>query len=373
MKKIALVLLVNSLLFIMIFSLGSCNVVLKNDNAENTENNLSVLSWNVQALFDGEDQGNEYEDYRVSKGWTEEKYQARLNNLAKGITAISETPDILAFIEIENAEILEDVISSALAKGGYRHTFFVRNPGGALGIGIISRYPFSMTKSHSIISDGEINPRPMAEFHVNVDDQPFVFFACHWKSKLGDPLITEAQRKASARLALRRIKELEEENPGIPIIVLGDLNENHDEFYRIGQSFITALMPDNLEAANLIEQIFGSNAESISAIQDFFVITGEKTQKAAHLDYLHNLFYSPWGNELQDGSYVYKDKWETIDHFLLRPSLYDGLGWDLESCNTVKIPPFATEEGIPFVYNPRTGKGTSDHLPLLITFSINKE
>ncbi len=369
MKKVYLVLLYGLVLTMVILSVCTCNSIIKEDDkTENSGNSLTLLSWNVQALFDGEDQGNEYDDYSVSKGWSNEKYEARIKNIAKGIMEIPETPDLIGFIEIENAEILEDIVSSALKDKGYRWTFFSRNAGGSLGIGIISKYPFSMAKSHSIISDGEINPRPMAEVRLDVGGQPLTVFVCHWKSKLGDPETTEAQRKASARLALRRIAELEQESPGIPIIVMGDLNENHDEFYRSGGSFITALLPDDERAATLAE----NSSETLSLVQDFFVVTGEKTQQAHYFDYPHNLFYTPWSNELQNGSYVYQENWETIDHFLLRPSLYDGLNWDIETCRTVTVPPFTTTEGNPAAYNPRTGRGMSDHLPLLLTLTIQQ-
>jgi endonuclease/exonuclease/phosphatase family metal-dependent hydrolase len=360
MKKIHMILLCGLVLMMTITALCCCKSVIKDDDAQTR---LSVLSWNVQALFDGEDQGTEYDDYSLSEGWSKEKYEARLNSIAKGINAIPERPDIIGLIEVENAEILEDIISTSLKDQGYRWTFFARNPEGALGIGIISKHPFLETKSHSIIADGEINPRPMAEIRVDVGGEPLVLFVCHWKSKLGDPEITEAQRKASARLALRRVMELEQESPGIPIIVMGDLNENHDEFYREGGSFITALLPDDEDAAILAE-----NASSIT--QDFLVVTQEKAQQAVHFDYPHNLFYTPWGNELQNGSYVYRENWETIDHFLVRPSLYDGLGWDFSSCTTLTTSPFTTAAGNPASYNPRTGWGISDHLPLLMTMEL---
>jgi endonuclease/exonuclease/phosphatase family metal-dependent hydrolase len=368
MRKVHLVSLPTLFLITTMFSFHSCNSFVKDDEAKSTQNSLTVLSWNVQALFDGKDQGNEYDEYRISKGWTQEKYAARLNALAKGIDAIPETPDIIGFLEIENEEILEDIVSSALKDKGYQWTFFARNPGASLGIGIISKYPFTETKSHSIILDGEINPRPMAEVRLDVSGEPLVIFACHWKSKLGDPEITEAQRKASARLALRRITELEMAHSPIPIIVMGDLNENHDEFYRTGGSFITALLPDDEKAALLTEK----SSESLSVTQNFFVITGEKREKAMHVDYPHNLFYSPWGNELGNGSYVYRENWETIDHFLLRPSLYDETGWDFSSCRTIDVSPFVTAAGNPAGYNPRTGWGLSDHLPLLLTIELKE-
>jgi endonuclease/exonuclease/phosphatase family metal-dependent hydrolase len=371
MKKICFELLFRLFVLMMIFVSSSCNSFLQeNDRDESAENTLSVLSWNVQALFDGEDHRNEYDEYRASTGWTKEKYKARLHAIEKGITEIPEKPDMLVLIEIENAEILEDLASSSLAEEGYQWTFFARNPGASLGIGIISKRSFTFAKSHSIILDGTINPRPMAEVQIDVEGEPFVLFACHWKSKLGDPEITEMQRRSSAQLALRRIAELERENPKIPIIVMGDLNENHDEFFRSGGKTITALLPDDEKAANLVDAMY---SETGNAHQNFFIVGKEKNQEAVYFDFPYNFFYTPWEHELQDGSYVYRENWETIDHFLLRPNVYDGFGWDFSSCRIVAEKPFATEEGNPAAYNPRTGWGTSDHLPLLITLKRSQE
>ena len=80
--------------------------------------------------------------------------------------------------------------------------------------------------------------------------------------------------------------------------------------------------------------------------------------------------YSPWAAELQDGSYYYKSDWETIDHFLLSPQLFDGTGWEFEHCEVVNYPPFVSAKGLPVAYNPRTGSGLSDHLPLLLSLKM---
>ncbi len=349
----------------------SCNVLSHNEVETGTaDKKLTILSWNVQALFDGEDQGTEYNDYTVSGGWSREKYEARLNSMAQGLMEIPENPDIIGFLEVENADILEHLVSSFLNKRGYGWTFFSKNPGGALGIGIISRHRFTAVQSHSITSNGETSPRPMVEIRLEVENQPLVLLVCHWKSKLGGEK-TESLRRAAARIALRRVEELEKESPGIPIIIMGDLNENHDEFYRTGRTSITALLPDDPRAAELVDTVFGNSFDANKGY-DFFVITGDKTEEAVYFNFPHNLFYTPWKNELENGSYFYRGSWETIDHFLLRPSLFDGLDWDFVSCRVVNMYPFIKDSENPAAYNPRTGQGLSDHFPLLLTIGLGE-
>jgi hypothetical protein len=97
------------------------------------------------------------------------------------------------------------------------------------------------------------------------------------------------------------------------------------------------------------------------------VLSGEKPPVAATFGASMPAFYSPWGQELEKGSYYYKNNWETIDHFLLTAPFFDGAGWDFSSCRVVAQEPFTNAKGLPAAYNPRTGYGLSDHLPLLLT------
>jgi len=77
--------------------------------------------------------------------------------------------------------------------------------------------------------------------------------------------------------------------------------------------------------------------------------------------------YSPWNDELNKGSYYYKNDWETIDHFLLSDTLFTGSGWDYESSLVVNHAPFSSMNDIPASYLPRNGRGLSDHFPLLLS------
>jgi hypothetical protein len=73
---------------------------------------------------------------------------------------------------------------------------------------------------------------------------------------------------------------------------------------------------------------------------------------------------------MKDGSYYYQNKWETIDHFLLSGPLFDGAEWDFDSAAVINQPPFTNDKGAPAAYNPRTGSGLSDHLPLVLTLKM---
>ena len=324
---------------------------------------FTAAEWNVQALFDGEEAGNEYGEFRESAGWTAEKYRARLTTISKAIplmTGKDSAPDLIGFVEIENSGVLEDLAKGELSKHGYGWIAFTRRPGSSLGIGFLSRYPLLDVRSHSITVEKASAPRPVLEARVEPGGKPLVFLLCHWKSKLGGEDATEAQRRSSARVVQRRLRELKESEPETPVIIMGDLNENHDEFYR--RTVFSALLPDDPDAAALAAQ----GTTEPAGTRGFLVLSREKPPVASFFPEDVPALYSPWEAELSDGTFFYKGEWETIDHLLLSEELFSGSGWNFAGCKVVSHAPFTTSKGVPGAYNPKNGNGLSDHLPLLL-------
>ena len=372
------------LLPILAAGCSGCNISTDDGNKNDSKNSMLIMTWNVQNLFDGKDDGTEYPEFSEEEGWTKEKYRGRLNVIAAAFESMGKKPDVIAMQEVESLTVMNDLASS-LSKYGYRWTLFGKIPGMALGLGLISRFPLTSTKTHSVYVDGEITPRPMLEtLLVDENNNPsLVLFVCHWKSKLGGDDITESTRRASARIILRRLSEMKESGDNFPAIVMGDLNENYDEFYRRSGAEICALLPDDPHSAELAN-LYGidESSEEIDKLigelqQDFIIITKNKPPSTRFFPAGTFSMYSPWADEVEStsigdgssgdiGTYYYRNDWETIDHFLLSAELFDGKNWDFERCLILNSRPFASARGLPVSYNLRTGSGLSDHLPLLL-------
>ena len=348
-----------ALLLVLVSGCTGCNINGAEEKAPGSGDSVAIMTWNVQNLFDDIDEGTEYDEFRESAGWTREKYRGRLNIIASAIGGMERKPDLIALQEIESQRVTDD-LASLLSSHGYGWTHLAITPGMALGVGLLSRYPLEETRSHSVYIDGEIAPRPMLEVRISANENPLALFICHWKSKLGGDDTTESTRRASARIILRRMRELGESKPGIPVIIMGDFNENHDEFYRRGGTAISALLPDDPRAAEM----------AAGPQNDFIVISKSKPPSPRYFPGGIIAMYSPWNAEMEDGSYYYKNDWETIDHFLLSGELFSGTGWNFESCHVINYPPFASAKGIPVAYNVRTGSGLSDHLPLFLVLKM---
>jgi endonuclease/exonuclease/phosphatase family metal-dependent hydrolase len=314
------------------------------DAARSAPESLSVLTWNVEALFDGHEDGSEYAEYRAAQGWSEEKYRSRLTAIAKTFERIEEgPPDAVVFIELENESVLDVLAEEYLSRYGYRQGYFAKKDGQSLGVGILSRYPITRAMSHGYVRGEKAIPRPVSEVWIDSGGEEIVVLVCHWKSKLGKPEETQALRNAAA-LLIRRISEdiqAEREAAGktaVPILLAGDFNQTADEFFVDGFPFAVT---------RSMERMRNSLAERDGP-----------------------LFWTPWGTELDEeaaGSYYYRGAWESIDHFFLSGAFFDGSAWDYGGVKVLKGAPWTGSGGAPQSFNPQTGNGLSDHLPLLLT------
>jgi endonuclease/exonuclease/phosphatase family metal-dependent hydrolase len=321
---------------------------------------LTLMTWNVQNLFDGLDNGFEYDEFLNSAGWSTEKYKGRVSTISAAVGSVKPPLDIIMLQEIESLVILQDIAEAV--SGGYEHSHFAKNPSAALGVGILSRFPLVEPKTHSITIDSETTPRPVLETRIQAEKE-FIVFVCHWKSKLGGDDNTESTRKASARVILRRIRELWEEEPDLGIIVAGDLNENHNEFYRRNAKVVCALLPDDPYCAELT-----GNTQ-----KDFIVLGKNKPPEPVNFSQETIVLFSAWMRDVEKGSYYYKNDWETIDHFLVSRQFFNNTGWRFEKAVPADFSPFANAHGVPVPYNMRTGAGLSDHLPLLLTLNMKTD
>jgi endonuclease/exonuclease/phosphatase family metal-dependent hydrolase len=357
-----------SLLAAVFLLLGSCNSAESKTETQSADHPVVLMTWNIQNLFDGKDDGYEYDEFKESAGWSAEKYLGRINTVSAAIGTIEPKPDIIVLQELESLKILED-LSQAMS-GGFSWSHFANNPGAAVGLGIISRLPMSEVKVHSITINGVTTPRPVLEARINSDNGDFVIFACHWKSKIGGDAVTENVRMSSARVIIRRLRELWESEPELGIIIAGDLNENYDEFFRRGAGKACALLHDDIYCAQLTG-CFGADSERITDLQkDFFVLSKNKPPSPVHFPEGTVTLFSPWMADLEDGSFYYKNDWETIDHFLISQHFFNNSGLEYERAMVMNNQHFANSSGIPVPYNMRTGAGLSDHLPLLLVLKM---
>lgn len=350
---------------------------------------LSIMSYNVQTLFDPVDNGNEYADFRLSAGsWNEAVYRQRLRALAGVVeAAVKDAPDILVLVEIENETVLADFAEQL---GGYPYLACAPGSESALRCGLLSRFPVRAARSHlAELPSADSAPRYMLEVELDVYGLPLLVLVAHWKSKLGGAAETEAQRQEAALLVAAVLRQRLAERPALAYVLAGDLNENPDEFSRVGKSYPTALMPcaagdgpwlrlcsDSTLVADIAaaESVAPSTpagtsaeaAESAAATAEAAASPAGSSPEPASL-----LLYSPW-EEAGGYSYQYGGLDERIDHLLFSPSLLADSAAAEPALHfqsfSAQPPAFAvSESGTPLAWRSGQSGGYSDHLPVYAT------
>jgi endonuclease/exonuclease/phosphatase family metal-dependent hydrolase len=330
---------------LLLSSCGSCTL-----DADSGGEGYSFLSYNLYNLFDDVSDGTEYPEFDPDGGaWGAADYQKRLAAVGKVIAeSVSGGPDFAALVEIENDKALADLASGPLGGLGYRWGATLPTKGAAIRVGFLSRFPVSGLRGHTPPASG-FPQRSFLEVTLDVDGETVIVFICHFKAKSEGEAATENSRRLAADTLVKRIAETAAAaQPDRPpqILILGDLNENIDEYERKAGSYLTALMPAREAAAALAE----------GRTQQALYVTGEKGEAS-----LGNpaVFYSPWLDDPpHPGSYYYRG-WETIDHALLSPGLVDSSGLTLDGFSVIRHEFMLTASGAP-------KKEYSDHLPILL-------
>ena len=315
--------------------------------APGRDRRFTIVSYNLMTLFDPVDQGGEYPGFSVAGGeWDERAYRQRIGALARAVLAVAPGgPDVLVVQEAENLRVLED-LSAAL--GGYR--WILRSPAedAPLGCGLLSRLPVTAARAHR----ASTAPRLMLEAELDAGGRTLVVLAAHWKSKLGGAAETEPVRIAGAALAGSVIAARLREDPGLAIVLAGDLNENPDEFSRAGGAYPTALLLRRGAPGEPGDTAAGSLAISFDPAT---VASG---------GYLS--LWSPWG--AGGWSYRFRGEPERIDHFILSPGLLGESGGLRFSSFSAEAPDCLLDaSGNPMGWDGRHRSGYSDHLPIVLT------
>ena len=142
---------------------------------------LKIATYNVENLFDGENNGNEYSDYKVCKiktkecfsEWDEAKYNKKLKQTAEIIKELN--ADIIALQEIENKAVLKELANLS----GYEFYEFSASKNSPVGVGFLSKIkPWHK----EIYRAKEIKTRDILRLDFEFDGVEIALFTTHFLS-----------------------------------------------------------------------------------------------------------------------------------------------------------------------------------------------
>lgn len=370
-----------------------------------------VIAYNVQNLFDGSDHGREYAEFRASAGWGRDDYYERLERLSEAIRRTARgagdrrlrsasagvaagarggsgpggaLPDIVVLCEVESAWVAADLardflrryrwVSGAPEPGrafpdGEPSTAAVRlgGPGDAARataptrVAVLSRRRPELRSHRAVEIDlvpgagARARWRGRETLELRFASRGLRLFAAHWKSQSGGERETEPRRILEAALVHDLIRASESLAAAYPATLLvGDLNEGLYEARQHDGAWPTAIVPWRPGEGGRWPH--SSNAEAPAARIRFVA------PDAPPPDTDGPVWRTLWHDTAHPGTYWYRGEWERLDHaFLLADEEYGG------RIDVGRWQELLEPDGTPARYDPRRGRGYSDHLPIRVT------
>ena len=271
----------------------------------------TVLSYNVENLFDTINAPKipDEEFLPVSeKKWTSERYQKKLNDLAKVISEVNplETPEIVGLVEIENQSVLEDLIRTNALKDHHYAIIHEESPDyRGIDVALLYRKDAFTEIMHETLpvvfpEDTAFKTRDILHVVGKIRNKTVHLFVNHWPSRIGGDEKTEPKRILAASVLKKRVDLVLNLDPNAHIIIMGDMNDEPAnkslketlgaELPESGAELVNLMMPDNM--AGLGTYFYSGNWNML----DNLIVTGEMiTSKQMKVENQKgDIYSSPW-------------------------------------------------------------------------------
>lgn len=198
---------------------------------------LSVAFYNVENLFDTEDNPDKIDEQFLPEGdykWTNEVYVHKLGNLAHAIEALGDAdgPEILGLAEVENRRVVEDLVQLTSLKGRGYAVVHEESPD-MRGIDVALVYDpkvFRYQRHKKLLVDfpdeQDYTSRDILLVEGTVRKQTLYVLVNHWPSRRGGESESEPRRLRAAAIARAATDSLFALNPNANIILMGDFNDD---------------------------------------------------------------------------------------------------------------------------------------------------
>lgn len=198
--------------------------------------------YNVENLFDTVDDPVIWDEEFTPDGkkkWTEDRYQKKLNQLAKVINGM-QSPALLGLCEVENRGVIQDLINTdALKEKKYQIDHYDSPDKRGIDVALIfNPAVFSRIESQAIPIKIPIEFTPDLPDYTTRDilyskllwqkKDTLHVFVNHWPSRRGGLKASEPKRTYVASQLKKKIDSLFSVQPDAAILVMGDFNDETD-------------------------------------------------------------------------------------------------------------------------------------------------
>lgn len=264
----------------------SCNNGKQNTNttnAEKIENNqvsdkqycYTIAFYNVENLFDTDNDSKTDDDEFTPSGklnWNAERFQKKLKNIAKVISSINNSPDIIGMAEVENTYVLEQLAKQEKIKGDrYKIVHLDGNDKRGIDVALLYKEKsFTLVDSKSINVEGMNNTRDILYVKgTTINSETLNIIVVHAPSRREGTDESESKRIKVSNTVKNIINNIVKEDKEAKIIVMGDFN---DEPNNKSVKIIDNIKNNTFEMVNLMENKFEKKSTGTAKHKDDWLI-----------------------------------------------------------------------------------------------------
>lgn len=197
---------------------------------------IEVVFYNVENLFDTVDDTLTLDDEFLpdsAKQWTEGRYDKKLTDLAKVLTAISVDglPEIVGVCEVENRQVVEDLFhTDSLGKANFK--VIHEDSPDARGIDVALAYNADILKElyhekirYSFSFEPKTTTRDILYAKLLSGSDTIHVFVNHWPSRRGGQEASEPKRLKAATVLRTKIDSVLLKDRNAKVVAMGDFND----------------------------------------------------------------------------------------------------------------------------------------------------
>ncbi|WP_187263648.1 endonuclease/exonuclease/phosphatase family protein [Pontibacter beigongshangensis] len=214
-------------LFIL-FAFSGCKVF---SPASQKEDLYTIAFYNADNLYDTEKDTAANDAAYQPDGilnWTEERYRAKIKNLAATISTMGEKggPSIIGLSEVENKRVIEDLLNtSALRDKKYEIIHYDSPDASGLDVALLYKPKNFKPTFHASLPIGfaEANYQTTGILQVKglLRGEPITIYVNHWPDATANARLRESRKRAAAVTLRQEINEQQKIDKDAKIIVMG--------------------------------------------------------------------------------------------------------------------------------------------------------
>ena len=228
--------IVNKFTKILLCTLIFCVILLHITHSQVSHQEFRVMFYNVENLFDTEDDPHTNDDEFLPRGtrrWTLQRYYTHLQQTAKVINAVGEwdTPALVGLCEVENDSVMIHLINrTPLRAQNYRYCITQGNDPRGINVALLyQRDKFQYIDHQSKrIAFSQTGRRSRDILHVwgrLITGDTLDVFVCHFPSRSGGEKETEQARLDAAKCLRQLCDSLYDVRKTPNLLAMGDFND----------------------------------------------------------------------------------------------------------------------------------------------------